>query len=94
MKRQKRSCSTFLSVPASCVLLAMSMGSAAAQSAGATFSHKDWDLICDNTLTCRAAGYAKDGVDKGATVVLTRQAGRDTPVMNRVMLAHYDDGAG
>ncbi|WP_341666582.1 DUF1176 domain-containing protein [Alcaligenes sp. SDU_A2] len=94
MKRQKRSCSTFLSVPASCVLLAMSMGSAAAQSAAATFSHKDWDLICDNTLTCRAAGYAKDGVDKGATVLLTRQAGRDTPVMNRVMLAHYDDGAG
>jgi hypothetical protein len=21
-----------------------------------TFSHKDWELACDNTRTCRAAG--------------------------------------
>lgn len=59
--------------------------------AAQVFSHKDWDLTCDNTLTCRAAGYAADGTEKGATVLLTRKAGQGTPVLNLVMLAHYDD---
>ena len=25
---------------------------------GVSFSHKDWEVVCDNTLTCRAAGYS------------------------------------
>ncbi len=58
-----------------------------------SFSHKDWDLICDNTLTCRAAGYSTDDTDPAATVLLTRLAGQSTPVINRVMLADYDGEA-
>ena len=27
---------------------------------GVSFSHKDWELACDNTLTCRAAGYSAE----------------------------------
>ncbi|WP_299998493.1 DUF1176 domain-containing protein [uncultured Cedecea sp.] len=54
------------------------------------FTHKDWDLVCDNTLTCRAAGYSSDDTDPAATVLITREAGVATPIANRVMLADYD----
>lgn len=54
------------------------------------FTHKDWDLTCDNTLTCRAAGYSADETDPAATVLITREAGASTPVINEVMLANYD----
>lgn len=57
------------------------------------FTHKDWDLICDNTLTCRAAGYSSDDTDPAATVLITREAGIATPVTNEVMLADYDGEA-
>lgn len=74
------------------MLLALFMGKAIAADVSAQlFSYKDWDLTCDNTLTCRAAGYAAEGTEKGATVLLTREAGTGTPVINHVMLAHYDD---
>lgn len=53
-----------------------------------TFSHKDWDLICDNTLTCRAVGYSDYDTDPAATVLLSRKAGPSTPVINLVMLAN------
>lgn len=56
----------------------------------ASFTHKDWDLICDNTLTCRAAGYSSGDTDPAATVLLIRDAGPATPVSNQVMLADYD----
>ena len=55
-----------------------------------TFQHKEWDLICDNTLTCRAVGYSASDAEPGATVLITREAGPSTPVINRVMLADYN----
>jgi hypothetical protein len=40
---------------------------------GFSFAHKDWELACDNTGTCRAAGY---GATMGeVSVLLTRNAG-------------------
>ena len=54
------------------------------------FTYKDWDLTCDNTLTCRAAGYSSDEEDPAATVLLSREAGASTPIINEVMLADYD----
>ena len=64
-----------------------------AQESGVSFSHKDWEVVCDNTLTCRAAGYSpKEG--KGGSVLLTRQAGAGTSVSGEVMLAELQsDGA-
>ncbi|QZN96096.1 DUF1176 domain-containing protein [Symbiopectobacterium purcellii] len=55
------------------------------------FTHKEWDLVCDNTLTCRASGYSPDSVTFGVSVLLTRKAGAGTPVDNWVMLS---DGLG
>jgi Protein of unknown function (DUF1176) len=48
---------------------------------GLYFQHKDWELACDNTGTCRAAGYsAEDTVSSPASVLLVRAAGAGTPV--------------
>lgn len=39
------------------------------------FEHKDWELACDNTRTCRAAGYQADDAEPGVSILLTRAAG-------------------
>ena len=49
---------------------------------GFHFSHKDWEVACDNTGTCRAAGYQREAdIDRPVSVLLTRKAGEDAPVM-------------
>jgi hypothetical protein len=46
-----------------------------------SFDYKDWELACDNTRTCRAAGYhQEDDEAPNATILLTRAAGPDQPV--------------
>jgi hypothetical protein len=60
------------------------------------FSHVDWEIVCDNTGTCRAAGYQPEDQDdqhhhKGVTVLLTRAAGPDAPVQADVQVAPADD---
>ncbi|QHP57132.1 DUF1176 domain-containing protein [Pectobacterium carotovorum] len=62
--------------------------------ADSTFFHKDWEVVCDNTLTCRAAGYSSEeqytGEDKKAqdvSILLTRHAGQNTPITADVILA-------
>jgi len=76
------------------LVLAISQSAGAASSSDAlSFTHKDWDLVCDNTLTCRAAGYSANDVDPASTVLITRKAGPSTAVINQVMLADYDSEA-
>ncbi|ENO0457883.1 DUF1176 domain-containing protein [Salmonella enterica] len=72
-------------------LLALAILSAPvlAQKSGVSFSHKDWEVVCDNTLTCRAAGYSPEE-GKGGSVLLTRQAGAGTSVSGEVMLAEAE----
>lgn len=57
-----------------------------AQAVDASFSHEDWELACDNTRTCRAAGYQSDDANMPVSVLFTRKAGAGTPVAGRVML--------
>ena len=52
-----------------------------------TFSHKDWELACDNTRTCRAAGYHEEDDGPNATILLTRAAGANQPVKVELQLA-------
>jgi hypothetical protein len=52
-----------------------------------TFSHKDWELACDNTRTCRAAGYREEDDGPNATIQLTRAAGPNQPVKVELQLA-------
>jgi hypothetical protein len=51
-------------------LLASALGSF---TEGISFQHKDWELACDNTRTCRSAGYSAGS--GGISVLLTREAG-------------------
>lgn len=55
----------------------------------ASFSHKDWEVVCDNTLTCRAAGYSKEEEASGS-VLLVRKAGADAPLTVDVVLAEME----
>lgn len=50
------------------------------------FSHGDWELACDNTGTCRAAGYQVDEASDLVSVLLTRDAGAGTPVRAELQL--------
>lgn len=73
-------------------LAMLSLGAQAAPSSTATslsFTHHDWQLVCDNTRTCRAAGYSSDGDPNPVTVLLTRNAGSGQPVTGQVMLGDY-----
>jgi len=49
--------------------------------------------VCDNTRTCRAAGYSAEREELIVSVLLTRRAGASRPVRARVQFAHIDDGA-
>ncbi len=60
-----------------------------------TFEHKDWQLACDNTRTCRAAGYQRDGDDTAhaVSVLFTRAAGPGTKVAGELQLGDADESA-
>ena len=49
---------------------------------GLSFEHGDWEVACDNTRTCRAAGYQSDDSDESlpVSVLLTRAGGAGTAV--------------
>ncbi|AIA69654.1 DUF1176 domain-containing protein [Pectobacterium atrosepticum] len=62
-----------------------------------TFFHKDWEIVCDNTLTCRAAGYSpeekgmgEDTETQDVSLLITRHAGQNTPITAEVTLAEVD----
>ncbi|WLI75589.1 DUF1176 domain-containing protein [Kosakonia sp. H02] len=78
----------------SCIHAALMMAAtlsapALAEQNGVSFDHKDWEVVCDNTLTCRAAGYSVEEEASGS-VLITRKAGPDTPVTVDVVLAEMD----
>ncbi|GGY69790.1 DUF1176 domain-containing protein [Pseudoduganella albidiflava] len=65
----------------------------AATPAGTEFSHHDWELACDNTRTCRAAGYQPDGVEPAVSVLLERVAGPGRALAATLQLGSYGDEA-
>jgi hypothetical protein len=52
-----------------------------------SFDYKDWELACDNTRTCRAAGYHPEDDEPNATILLTRAAGPNQVVTVQLQLA-------
>lgn len=69
---------------------------AAAEAPGLRFGHGNWELACDNTRTCRAAGYHAEGAgDDGdkmepmpVSVLLTRPAGPNTAVKGELQIGN------
>ncbi|WP_049457480.1 DUF1176 domain-containing protein [Stenotrophomonas maltophilia] len=73
-------------LPAALLALACPGGVAAAAAAGSLyFQHHDWVVACDNTLTCRAAGYAADE-DSTLSILLTRRGGPGQAIEARLSL--------
>ncbi|MBH1529143.1 DUF1176 domain-containing protein [Stenotrophomonas maltophilia] len=73
-------------LPAALLALACPLSASAATPAKSLyFQHHDWIVACDNTLTCRAAGYAPDD---GSTlsVLLTRKGGPGQAIQGRLSL--------
>lgn len=64
---------------------------AATQSPSLSFYHHDWELACDNTRTCRAAGYQREEDEMTVSVLLTRKAGPNEPVKAELMIGSYGD---
>lgn len=58
---------------------------------GLSFQHKDWELACDNTHTCRAAGYSAQW--GGLSVLLTREAGAKGELNAELAISEVDDRA-
>lgn len=57
-----------------------------AHAADTSFDHGDWQLVCDNTRTCRVAGYQSDDAAMPVSVLFTRKAGAGAAVAGRVAL--------
>jgi hypothetical protein len=58
---------------------------------GLYFSHGDWELACDNTGTCRAAGYHGDDKTLAVSVLLTRKAGPGQAVTGEMATGEYGE---
>ena len=64
---------------------------AGATAAGAqSLEVKDWQVVCDNTRVCRAAGYSPEGSDRPVSVLLARVAGPGAPVIAELQLGVLD----
>ncbi|UVW30207.1 DUF1176 domain-containing protein [Massilia sp. H6] len=60
--------------------------------AHARYQHLDWELSCDNTRTCYAAGYhVEEGEPTAASVLLVRKAGPGAPVSARFQVGTYGE---
>ncbi|KQQ86583.1 DUF1176 domain-containing protein [Massilia sp. Leaf139] len=74
----------------------------AAQAASLSFSHYDWEIACDNTRTCRAAGYHSESGERleedgeseqlPVSVLLTRKAGPREPVQAEFQIGNPGEG--
>ena len=69
------------------------MPAAAQATSGFTVVHDDWELVCDNTRTCRAAGYHPFGGTSRVSVLLVRAGGPRTTVTGHVRLGESDGEA-
>lgn len=68
------------------IIAAISPMSAAASSA-VEMTHQDWQVVCDNTRTCRLAGYqTESNSELPVSVLLTRRAGSNANVTGRVKI--------
>jgi hypothetical protein len=75
--------------------LMLPLAAVAAEKSGLSFQHNDWQLVCDNTRTCRAAGYQHEEGEEvmPMSVLLTRKAGPREPVTAELQLGTASDNA-
>ena len=54
-------------------------------------NYQDWDIACDNTGTCRLAGYQADETETPVSILFTRKAGANAAVAGEVSLLPFND---
>ena len=54
-------------------------------------NYQDWDITCDNTGTCRLAGYQADETETPVSILFTRKAGANAAVAGEVSLLPFND---
>ena len=58
------------------------------------YTNKDWQVVCDNTRTCRMAGYQADiSSDFAASILLTRLAGANAEITGEIKLGGGNKGS-
>ena len=72
---------------------AIAAAAAPAIAEGVRFWHEDWELACDNTGICRAAGYHEDRADLPVSVLVTRRPGPATRPEVKLVLGNYTEPA-
>jgi 2-hydroxychromene-2-carboxylate isomerase len=75
--------------PALLAISSVAIGSTtlAATPAPVEFTSQDWQVVCDNTRTCRLAGYqAENNSEFPVSVLLVRRAGANASVEGKVKL--------
>lgn len=73
---------------------AVSMSTMSMAATPVEFVHQDWQVVCDNTRTCRLAGYqAENNSDFPASILLIRRAGNHAPVIGKVKLGGAKEGS-
>ena len=55
-----------------------------------SFEARDWQLVCDNTRACRAAGYSAQASDAPVSVLVSRASGPGQPVLVELQLGTLD----
>lgn len=58
-----------------------------------SFESKDWQVVCDNARTCRAAGYSAEGSENPVSVLIARASGPGRPVFGELQLGTLDTRA-
>ena len=53
-------------------------------------TYQDWDLVCDNTGTCRMAGYQEKG-DDPVSILFTRAAGENAAVEGKFTILPFGE---
>lgn len=54
-------------------------------------NYQDWDIACDNTGTCRLAGYQADETETPVSILFIRKAGANAAVAGEVSLLPFHD---
>lgn len=54
-----------------------------------SFAHHDWEVVCDNTNTCRIVGYSAENAQLPLSVLLISKAGANQQVKGKVQLGYF-----
>lgn len=83
-----------ISLPIAAALSTFLLSTASMANTSTEFTNQDWQVACDNTRTCRLAGYqAENNSEFPVSVLLVRRAGANAAVEGKVKLGGAKDSS-